>query len=369
VRPTPTAIVIAAFLVATQAAAQKPKPDATRVVKATVEGEIGKKLDEKMQGVDKADGGFCGNVLVSVGGKVLLEKGYGIADEAKKRPMPVDALWDWASVSKQFTAAAILKLQDKKKLRLDDPLKKFYPEVRKEQANVTIRQLLNHTSGIEAGFKKEWQFDAGSRESFEKLHTGLPIKNKPGEVFEYNNSAYAFAAAIVETVSKTTFEEFCAEELFKPAGMKEAGFIGVPQLDLQRVPKVNRGAGFTDRPRDYAFAYGNTLNWGYRGCGGAVMSTRDMHRWDRALRGDKLLSKAALDELYKEALGDYALGWRMREGRSGRVASHSGGVFGVVAYLERGLEQDYCIAVVSSGEPKTHPEKLAAELLAIAKEK
>jgi CubicO group peptidase (beta-lactamase class C family) len=77
-------------------------------VSATVAGEVGAKLDEQVKSVDRAEGGPSGNVLVSVGGKVLLEKGYGIADANGKKPMPTDALWDWASVSKQFTAAAVL---------------------------------------------------------------------------------------------------------------------------------------------------------------------------------------------------------------------------------------------------------------------
>jgi CubicO group peptidase (beta-lactamase class C family) len=361
---------VAVFAIETTAEAQKPKKPADSKSPGTiVEGEAGRKLDEHLERVDKSDGGFCGNALVSVGGKVLLEKGYGVADASNKQAMPVDALWDWASVSKQFTAAAILRLQDKKKLKLDDPVKAFYPDARKEQAGVTLRQLLTHTSGIEAGFKNEWKFDGFDRESFEKLHTNLPLTSKPGEKFEYNNAGYAFLAAIVEKVSGKTFEEFCAEELFKPAGMKSATMIGTPQLDLARVPKINRGAGFPDAPQDRSFAYGNKLSWGYRGCGGFVMSARDMHLWDRALRGDKVLSKAAKEDLYRPALDNYALGWEVVKGSDGRVASHSGGVRGVVAYVTRGIDEDFIVALVCSYEPKTHPATLARELLAIAKGK
>jgi CubicO group peptidase (beta-lactamase class C family) len=259
-----------------------------------------------------------------------------------------------------------LKLQDKKKLKIDDPIKKFFPDVRKEQAAVTLRHLLTHTSGIEAGFKQGWDFDGRSRESFERLHCGLPMTSKPGERFEYNNSAYAFVAAIIERVSGKTFEEYCVAELFKPAGMKDAGFIGVAGLKLVRVPKAERGAGFADRP-DFSFAYGNTLSWGYRGCGGAVMSTRDMHLWDRALRGDKVLSKAAKVDLHKVALNNYALGWEISATEAGKAAAHSGGVRGVVAYVIRGIEEDWCVAIVCNYQPKEHPATVARELLKIAK--
>jgi hypothetical protein len=135
-----TAAAIAALLLTHAAPAQKPKASPAMAAGATVQGEIGRKLDERMGRIDKAEGGFCGNVMVSVGGKVLLEKGYGVADATERRPMPVDALWDWASVSKQFTAAAILKRQDRKKLKLDDTIRKFYPDVRPEQGSVTLRQ-------------------------------------------------------------------------------------------------------------------------------------------------------------------------------------------------------------------------------------
>lgn len=335
---------------------------------AIVEGDVGKKLDDYLKTVDPEDGGFCGNAIVAVGGKILLEKGYGVADAEAKKLMPVDALWDWASVSKQFTAAAILRLQDMKKLKITDPLKKYYPDAPADKANVTIKQLLNHTSGIESGFKKEWNFDASKRESLEKQILQLPMTSKPGEKWEYSNSGYSFLGAMVERISGKTFEEFCSEELYKRAGMKSASFIGARDLDLTRVPKIERGAGFTDRPKNFAFAYGNNLTWGYRGCGGAVLNTHDMHLWDRALRGDKLLSKAAKEDLYTPELNNYALGWEITKNSKGRVAAHSGGVLGVVTYLMRGVEEDFMIALACSYKPKAYPGTVAAELLKIARE-
>jgi len=355
-----------------------------------VAGDVGKALDAVMQDVDRAAGGFCGVVLVASKGKVVLEKGYGIADAAAKKAMPPDALFDWASVTKQFTAAAMLRLIDAsrlddaalrklgskklaaalrgkrwKKLDLDDPLSRFFPEVPKDKAAVTLRQLLNHTSGIESGFKKEWKFDGGSRDSFVTLVLSLPMTSKPGRKFEYSNSGYTFVAAILETVTGMTFEEFCAEELFQPANMKSATMIGAPGLNLKRVPKIARGTGFTDRPQEFAFAYGNQLSWGYRGCGGVVASTEDMFAWDRALRDPKFLSKEALDALYQPGIDDYALGWQVRKVAGGTRVEHSGGVLGVVTYYLRHLERDYVVAMACSYEPKTHPAEIAERLIRI----
>jgi CubicO group peptidase (beta-lactamase class C family) len=339
--------------------------------------------------VDEKDGGFCGVVLVASKGKVWLEKGYGVADAAAKKEMPPDALYDWASVSKQFTAGAMLRLieasrQDAagleklglkkladsldrkwRKLDLDDPLSRFFPDAPKDKAAVTLRQLLNHTSGIESGFKQEWKFDSRKRDAFVDLVLHLPMTAKPGEKWEYSNSGYAFVAAIVETVSGTTFEEFCAKWLFEPAGMKSATNIGRPELDLGRVPKIARGVGFTDRPKEYSFAYGNQLNWGYRGCGGIVASTEDMLAWDRALRGDSFLPKAALDELYRPGRNGYALGWNVKKVDGGVRVEHGGGVFGVVTYYLRHLERDFMVALACSYEPKSHPSEIAETLARI----
>lgn len=343
--------------------AQKPNPKAATVI---VDGELGKALDAIVTKFDEAAGGFSGSVLVGKDGKVVLEKGYGLHDAATKTPIDVRASWDWASVTKQFTAAALLKLQDRKKLSLDDPLTKFWPKAKADKKAVTVRHLLNHTSGIESGFKSEWKFDSTKRESFEELVLSLPMTSKPGEKFEYSNSGYAFAAALVEKLSGKSFEDFCIDELFRPAGMKDAFMIGCKELDLERVPKIDRGVGFTDRPKEFRFAYGNELTWGYRGCGGVVATTRDMFAWDQALRGTKVLSEKAKKELYTVAKDDYALGWTRKRLPAGECVFHSGGVKGVVTMYYRLLEENVVVALACNYEPKANPGELAESLLSRA---
>src|SRR5262249_51421134 len=149
-------------------------------------------------------------------GKVLLEKGYGVADAAAKKAMPADALFDWASVTKQFTAAAVLRLVDLsrldadkltkaaskkladalrnkkwRKLSLDDPLSRFCPDAPKDKAAVTLRQLLNHTSGIGTVFTKDVQFDLSSRDALIDAVLKRAMDSKPGEKWDYSNSNYS----------------------------------------------------------------------------------------------------------------------------------------------------------------------------------
>jgi len=352
---------VSCVLLAAPVAAQKPNPKAPNG--PIVDGELGKDLDAIVAKFDAAAGGFNGSVLVAKDGKVVLEKGYGPHDAATKTPIDVRALWDWASVTKQFTAAALLRLQDKKKLSLDDPLTKFWPKAKVDKKAVTVRHLLNHTSGIQSGFKSEWKFDSGKRDSLEELVLGLPMESKPGEKFDYSNSGYAFAAALVEKLSGKTFEEYCIDELFRPAGMKDACMIGWKELDLARVPKIDRGAGFTDRPTEFRFAYGNELTWGYRGCGGVVATTRDMFAWDQALRGTNILSEKANKELYTVAKDDYALGWTRKRLPSGECVFHSGGVKGVVTMYYRLLDENAVVALACNYEPKANPGELAESLL------
>jgi CubicO group peptidase (beta-lactamase class C family) len=350
--------------------AQQPKAKGKRKPPAAgatvIDGELGTRLDALVAGFDAAGGGFSGVVLVARDGKVALAKGYGWHDAATQQPLDPRSLWDWASVSKQFTAAALLRLQDKKKLSLDDPLTKFWPKAPADKKKVTVRHLLNHTSGMQSGFRSEWQFDARQRESFVAMALALPLETTPGTRFEYSNSGYALAAALVEQVSGKSFEQCCRDELWQPAGMADAGMIGEVGLELARVPKVARGVGFGDRPAEFRFAYGNELTWGYRGCGGIVASVMDMLAWDHALRGTKVLSAAGKQQLYTVAKDDYALGWTVRRLPAGDCAYHSGGVLGVVTMYYRLLEQPVVVALACNYEPKANPAQLAEQLLARA---
>jgi CubicO group peptidase (beta-lactamase class C family) len=364
-RVAATAAAMLAFAVAARPApAQKPKPAKLPPPgPAIVDGELGVDLDAIVAAFDQGGGGFSGIVLVARDGRIALEKGYGLHDAAAQKPIDASSLWDWASVSKQFTAAAVLRLCDKKKLSLDDPLSKHWPKAPADKKKVTVRHLLNHTSGIQSGFRAEWKFDSRSRDALEQQVLSLPMESEPGAKFDYSNSSYALAAALVERISGKTFEEYCVTELFQPAGMKDGCLIGWKDLDLARVPKIARGAGFTDRPAEFRFAYGNTLNWGYRGCGGVVATARDMLAWDQALRGTKLLSAAAKKELYTVGKDDYALGWTRKRLPCGECVSHSGGVLGVVTMYYRLLDEECVVALACNYAPKASPEQLAQQLL------
>ena len=337
----------------------KPKRPATADPSAVVEGAAGQELDEFMQSAQHFPEGFNGCVLVAKEGAVLLAKGYGVAKADPPTPMRADALWDWCSVSKQFTAAAVLKLEMQKKLKLDDPLKKFWKDAPKDKQAITVRQLLNHTSGLPTApeLDRAKLFD---RDATAQGILAAPVVREPGKKWEYNNAAYFLLAALIERVSGESFEAYCRTNLFAPAGMKEAGFIGDGKADHARAPGDARG---TKPP----FAYGERMSWGYRGAGGALASVFDMLAWDEALRSDKLLSKAAKAQYYAVGLENYALGWEVTKGAGGLRAAHSGHTGNLVTYYLRLLDERVVIAIAYSYEPKTHPSITVEELLRIAR--
>lgn len=326
-----------------------------------VEGSLGRRLDAHVSSLDRESGGLCGSALVARGRKILLMKGYGVAEAKSERRIRSDALWDWASVTKQFTAAAILRLEMAKKLSIDDPIRKFYPDTPDEKAGITLRHLLNHTSGIRPGLPPgKRRPNANDRDAVVALFLSQPLEAAPGERWAYSNLAYVTLAAVVERVGRIPFERYCAKYLFRPAGMKKACFIGDKRLDLDRVPRQDRGKGAP-------FAYGTKLTWAYRGCGGAVVELRDMHRWDRALRGSKVLSGRAKEQYYSVGRNDYALGWFVRKRGGDIVYSHSGSVGTNVTYYYRTLRDEIVVALAYSHRPGTHPAVTADALAAIVR--
>jgi CubicO group peptidase (beta-lactamase class C family) len=302
-----------------------------------------------------ASGGadFWGTVLVADRGKVVFAKGYGFADY-EKVPNAPDTLFELASTSKQFTAAAILRLEQQKRLRTNDSILEFFPEAPKDKKKVTLDHLLHHTAGLDPnlGVPYAWQ---GTRDRWLAEVLGPPLVAPPGEEFAYSNVGYALLAAVVEVVAKADFEDHVRKELFAPAKLTDTGFIGDDRL--VRSPRVTKRACDDCLP-DWTAAkwwYG----WGYRGMGGVVSTALDLVAWDRALRGTKVLGEAAKKKLYEPHLDRYACGWLVDRGeRGGTKVSHSGGVRGYAVQYARWLEDDVVVVVLSNG--KSSPQQVEA---------
>ncbi len=308
---------------------------------AVVAGDLGKKLDEAVSAAVGPD--FWGSVLVARDGEILLARGYGFADY-RERPNTPATLFELASASKQVAAVAILHLCRKKKLSPEQTLGSIFKEVPGDKRDITVHQLLTHTSGISGRIGVPYDSTI-ARKEYVKAMLAKPLASAPGTKFEYCNVGYALLAAVVEEVSRKSFEDYVRKNLFKPAKLDDTGFIGDRELiRSERVSHRKKG-----RIPD-ATAANWHWGWGYRGMGGVVTTVLDLLKWDRALRGEKILSDEWKKILYTPVRAGYACGWKVDTTERGtRKAHHSGGVAGYGVNVVRYLEEDVAIFVLSNG--------------------
>ncbi len=286
-------------------------------------------------------GAFWGVALVARDGEILLEHASGNADY-DTTPNTIHTLFETASVSKQFTAAAILRLHQDGLLQIDDPVSAHLPDGSPDDRGVTIRQLLSHTSGISGRIGLPYASDA-TRQELIDLVLGAEPAAAPGETFEYCNACYALLAAIVEEVSGRSFEDYVWTMLLKPAGMESTGFIGDERLAGLPVSSRLSSGAIEGTAVDWDWG------WGYRGMGGVVTTAPDLLRWDRALRTDAILDAATRELFFQPDLATYAAGWYVRTSPRGtRVASHAGSVVGYRSVFKRYLDEEAVVIVLTN---------------------
>lgn len=264
--------------------------------------------------------GFSGQILVAVDGRVVLHRAYGIADRASRRPMTRQTVVGLASTSKQFTAAAVLKLAQEGRLSLDDPIGRWLEDVPAEKRGITVEQLLTHTSGVGVGVAED--FRASSRREQVRAILDAPLTQDPEEGWRYSNGGYILAAAVVEEAAGTPYESYLREALFGPAGMTHTGFLHAPP---EGVPVARAYSGWEGRgaPGEWP------ENWRAFGSGDLVSTASDLWRWDRALRAGRILSPDWLERYFtpQVEIGDthgYAYGLFVHEEDEGTVLEHGG---------------------------------------------
>ena len=294
----------------------------------TVAGEEGRRIDAWL--ADRAKAGFSGVVLAARDGKLLLAKGYGIADREAGTPFRTDTVFSIGSVTKQLTAAAILRLEADRKLSVADSIARFFPEAPADKRGITLHQLLTHTAGLRSDFAGD--FDAVGRDEYAARVLAAPLESGPGTVHRYSNSGYSLLAAIVEKASGQPYETYLREKLLLPAGLKETGYrlpawpaarVAVGDREGKRWGTILEKAWLPDGP-----------GWALRGNGGIHTTLADMARWERVLEGGGgLLPLDARRRLFTPwtpegpgAESFYGYGWAMfPTPRGGRLVAHDGG--------------------------------------------
>ena len=305
---------------------------------------------------------FMGAVLVARGVEVLLDKGYGLANVELDVPASPKTKFRLGSVTKQFTAASILLLQERGKLNLKDPVKKYMPDAPVAWSKITIFNLLTHTSGI-PNFTSFT--DYGSREPFvttpEELVARFREKEldfQPGEQWSYSNSGYVLLGYLIEQISGESYAQFVKENIFKPLGMADSGY------DSNSAILQNRASGYAAGPN-------GLVNAGYVNmtvpfsAGGLYSTTEDLLRWEQALFGGKLLSAASLKEMTTPFKNDYACGLEVRTVNGHQVIDHGGGIEGFNTFLAY-YPEDKLTVIVLGNVNGTAPRQIAQDLGTLA---
>jgi CubicO group peptidase (beta-lactamase class C family) len=318
-----------------------------------VSGELGRKIDEFMSRLEAW--GFSGAVIVAKDGQVAISKGYGLANRELKIPFTPETVSSIGSITKQFTAAAILKLEMQGKLKVTDPVSKYLPDVPPDKAEITIHHLLTHTAGFRANFGGR-DADPIARDDLVKLVLTTPLRFKPGERYEYSNEGYSLAGAIVERVSGVTYETFLSQNLFKPAGMMSTGYV-LPKWPAGRLARgYIEGVDWGSITEKGWLADGP--GWYLKANGGIHSTILDMYRWHLALEGEAILSNEAKTKFFtpyvKEgpnADSHYAYGWAVfTTPRDTTLIAHNGGNGVFFADFRRYVDENVVIYAHSNAE-------------------
>jgi len=294
-----------------------------------------------------ADAGrFSGSVLVARGGKPVFERSYGLANREWETPASADTRYRIGSITKQFTAVAILQLAEAGKLRLDDPVSEHYPDATPAWAGVTIRHLLTHTSGIPShpSFRGAFAGDARrdwTPDQIVALSRDKPLTFPPGARFAYNNTGYDILGAIIERKSGQSYAAYLDQHVVGRAGLTQTRCEMTDDL----VPR--RAAGHVvSQGRVRNAPYVSPTLFYAAGC--IVATTGDLVAWDRALHGGRVVGAASLAEMFRDQGFHYGFGEFIQLDHGHRLWSHGGGLPGFASALNHYPDDGLTVVVLAN---------------------
>lgn len=344
---------------ATIVRAQTPSPTITPLPTPTgAIGDDGQIMDAYLRGLAEA-GTFSGAVLVASHGQVLLRAGYGLADASHALPNTPETRFRLGSITKQFTAMAVLILQTRGALSVDDAACRYLSDCPPAWEPITIHQLLTHTSGIPnytgtPAFAAQEPFPVTPEEIIAPLRI-RPLRFAPGEDYGYSNANYVLLGIIIERVSGQAYEDFLREAIFERLGMSDTG------LEHTRAIIPGRAVGYENPTTEATY-----LDLSNLFAAGALYSTvDDLYRWDRALADDRLIPAELRERMFTPVRETYAYGWRITRPFDRLMVGHTGHVSGARTYITRYPDDDAVIIVLSnfeSADVTTISLQLAANL-------
>jgi CubicO group peptidase (beta-lactamase class C family) len=322
--------------------------------------------------------GFNGNVLVSKNGHIIYQNSFGYADYTTKTELDKNSVFDCGSIAKEFTAMGILLLKDRGMISYSDSLRKFFPQL--PYKNITIKQLLTHTSGIPDGFELlEKYFDHGKTATNDDLIGLLATKGpallfKPGENLMYSGTGFNLLASIIQKISGEPYETYMDSQIFKPLKMTHTR-VATGSRSVKNIPGYASGYVYSDSLHNYLLADSQQTGWttylaGITGEGMIVTTTGDLLKWDRALKNHTLLTETTQQEMLslhsEKKFPAVSFGYGIRVGKNefGNYVFHNGYYPGYLSMHLRYTDQDITVIVLSNNESRA--DFIADGLSAIA---
>ncbi|WP_132249365.1 serine hydrolase [Methylobacterium segetis] len=305
---------------------------------------------------------FSGAILVAHRGVPVFRRAYGYANREWEVLNTPETRFRVGSITKQFTAAAILKLAETGRLTLEDPIRLFYPQAPDAWAGVTIRMLLNHTSGIPSytnlpDYYARIQRLELSPQAIVALTADKPLLFEPGRGFDYNNTGYILLGLVIEAASGLSYERYLRETFFDPLGLNDTGYDDATTILPRRAAGYRHANG---RWRN-AFPIASSIPY----AAGAHYSTLDdLLAWDHALFSDRVISAPSRRAMFTDGGYGYGLAWFLGTAHGHRLWSHGGNINGFLTIKDNYPDDDLVVLVLANTE--TAPvQTLAREIAAL----
>ncbi|MEZ4869267.1 MAG: serine hydrolase [Caldilineaceae bacterium] len=338
--------IITVALLPTLAMAQATKPQTTKVD----DKELARQIDTMLAATFQPDAPG-GAVLVLRDGKPILRKGYGLANLELHVPVTPEMVFRLGSLTKQFTAVAILMLVEEGKVKLSDDITRYWPDYPTDGQKITVEQLLTHTSGIKnytdlPEWFNLWRQDMTPDELI-ALFKDKPLDFTPGTRWAYSNSGYILLGALIEKVTGMSYEAFIQQRIFTPLGMAHAAYDQTERILPGRVSGYSRGED------GYLNAQYLSMSQPYA-AGSLAASVDDLAKWDAALYTDKLVKQRTLQSAFKSFTlkdgGDtgYGYGFSVADYEGHTLLQHSGGINGFATYMLRLPDDKVYVALLTN---------------------
>jgi CubicO group peptidase (beta-lactamase class C family) len=305
---------------------------------------------------------FNGSVLVTYKGKILLDKGYGLRNAGDKTANDQNSIFQIGSITKQFTATVILKLQEEKKLNVADKLSKYFPDYPKGDS-ITVEQLLTHTSGIysytsDPAFMQNEVSKPADRQKMMALFKDKPLQFSPGTQWDYSNSAYSLLGYIIEDAAKMPYEQAVRRYIFTPLGMVHSGF------DFTHLSSKDKATGYfrlINEKNEPAPIVDSSVSYS----AGAIYSTTgDLYKWHQSLQNNTIIKKASKEKAHTPVMNKYGYGWGIDSVAGKKTVEHGGGIHGFITNLVSIPEDNGCVILLANAA-NTNLDKITKDIFAI----